>query len=284
MRKFKKISGVLMLAFACLATPNANAQKINIPAPSPLATVAQSFGLGEIKIVYSRPSARGRGIFGKLVPFDKVWRTGANSTTQITFTDNVTIEGQKVKAGTYGIYTIPHQDSWEVMLYSDLELGGNVAYYKKENELFRFKVKAMKLPVKIETFTIGIGNITATSSNLELMWENTYVSLKITTKIDDKIMKSIDASMKSDNPSYFQAAKYYYKHGKDLNKALVWIKKAVKKNPEAFYMIYVKAQIEYKLGDKEAGLKSATETIKLAKKVKYDHYVMLGKELIEANK
>lgn len=280
----KKMSSVLMLATIGLFTSNVNAQGIDIPAPSPLQSSTQAFGLGEITIAYSRPNMRGRTIFGELVPFDKIWRTGANSTTQITFTDNVNIEGQDVKAGTYGIYTIPHKDSWEVMLYSDLKLGGNVAYYDKKNELFRFKVKAIQLPVKIESFTINIGNIMATSCNLQMMWENTYIALKITTKVEDRIMKSIDASMKSDKPAYFQAAKYYYKHGKDLNKALGWIKRAVEENPKAFYMIYVKAQIEYKLGDKEAGLKSAKKTIELAEQVKFDHYVMLGKELIEANK
>ncbi|MEO9258152.1 MAG: DUF2911 domain-containing protein, partial [Crocinitomicaceae bacterium] len=168
MQTRKKIGSVVMMAALGLVSLNATAQRLNMPAPSPLETVNQHFGLGEVTIEYSRPGVKDRTIFGDVVPYGKVWRTGANSTTKITFTDDVQLEGHDVKAGTYGLYTVPNKDAWDIMLYSDLELGGNVADYKKENEVLRFNVKRVQLPVKIETFTMNLGKVMPTSATLEL--------------------------------------------------------------------------------------------------------------------
>ncbi len=274
---------VLFLAFGMLSL-GAAAQKITVPAPSPLQTVTQKFGLGEVTIEYSRPAVKGRTIFGDVVPYGKIWRTGANATTKITFTDEVKLEGNVVKPGTYGLYTIPNKDSWEIMLYKDLTLNGNVADYKTENEIVRFKVKSMKIPMKMESFMINIGDVTPTEAKLMLLWENTVVAVKMTTDIDARVMESIDASMKSDKPEYFRAAGYYFDNGKDLKKALEWATKATEENPKAFYMFNLKARIEYKLGDKAAGKASAEKSIALAKEAKNDDYVALGEKLLSDNK
>lgn len=274
---------VLFLAFGMLSL-GAAAQKITVPAPSPLQTVTQKFGLGEVTIEYSRPAVKDRTIFGDVVPYGKIWRTGANATTKITFTDEVKLEGNVVKPGTYGLYTIPNKDSWEVMLYKDLTLNGNVGDYKTENEVLRFKVKSMKIPMKMESFMINIGDISATEAKLTLLWENTVVAIKMTTDIDARVMESIDASMKSDKPEYFRAAGYYFDNGKDLKKALEWATKATEENPKAFYMFNLKARIEYKLGDKAAGKASAEKSIALAKEAKNDDYVALGEKLLSDNK
>lgn len=274
---------LLFLAFG-MASLGATAQKITVPAPSPLQTVTQKFGLGEVTIEYSRPAVKGRKIFGDVVPYGKIWRTGANATTKITFTDDVKLEGNDVKAGTYGLYTIPNKDSWEVMLYNDLKLNGNVADYKTENEVLRFKVKAISIPMKMESLMINIGDITATEAKLTLLWENTVVAIKMTTDIDARVMKSIDESMKSDKPEYFRAATYYFDNNKDLKQALAWATKATEENPTAFYMFNLKARIEYKLGDKAAGKASAEKSIALATDAKSDDYVALGKKLLADNK
>lgn len=274
---------VLFLAFGMLSL-GAAAQKITVPVPSPLQTVTQKFGLGEVTIEYSRPAVKGRTIFGDVVPYGKIWRTGANATTKITFTDEVKLEGNVVKPGTYGLYTIPNKDSWEVMLYKDLTLNGNVGDYKTENEVLRFKVKSMKIPMKMESFMINIGDISATEAKLTLLWENTVVAIKMTTDIDARVMESIDASMKSDKPEYFRAAGYYFDNGKDLKKALEWATKATEENPKAFYMFNLKARIEYKLGDKAAGKADAEKSIALAKEAKNDDYVALGEKLLADNK
>lgn len=274
---------VLFLAFGMLSL-GAAAQKITVPAPSPLQTVTQKFGLGEVTIEYSRPAVKGRTIFGDVVPYGKIWRTGANATTKITFTDEVKLEGNVVKPGTYGLYTIPNKDSWEIMLYKDLTLNGNVADYKTENEVVRFKVKPTKIPMKMESFMINIGDIAPTEAKLMLLWENTVITVKMTTDIDARVMESIDASMKSDKPEYFRAAGYYFDNGKDLKKALEWATKATEENPKAFYMFNLKARIEYKLGDKAAGKASAEKSIALAKEAKNDDYVALGEKLLSDNK
>ncbi|MCZ2355500.1 MAG: DUF2911 domain-containing protein [Bacteroidia bacterium] len=260
------------------------AQKILAPAPSPLQTVNQKFGLGEITVEYSRPAARGRVVFGEVVPFDKIWRTGANNTTKITFTDDVTLEGIAVKAGTYGIYTIPHKTSWEIMLTSDLELGGNVNDYKIDKEVARIKVITEKTGRKIESFTIEFDNVLPTSAMMTLAWENTSAPIKITTDIDARVMRSIEESMKSPKPEYFRAATYYFENGKDLKKALDWATKATNENPKAYYMMLLKAKIEYALGDKKAGNASAEKVISLAKEAKSDDYVRMATELMAANK
>ena len=274
---------VLFLALGMISL-GAAAQKITVPAPSPLQTVTQKFGLGEVAIEYSRPAVKDRTIFGDVVPYGKIWRTGANATTKITFTDEVKLEGNTVKPGTYGLYTIPNKDSWEIMLYKDLTLNGNVAEYKTENEVLRFKVKSIKIPMKMESLMINIGDISATEAKLTLLWENTVVAIKMTTDIDARVMQSIDESMKSDKPEYFRAAGYYFDNGKDLKKALEWATKATEENPKAFYMFNLKARIEYKLGDKTAGKASAEKSIALAKEAKNDDYIALGEKLLAENK
>lgn len=263
----------------------ANAQ-IKMPAASPKAEIEQDFGMGEIEIEYSRPAANGRKIMGELVPFGKVWRTGANATTTIKFDEVVNIQGQEVKPGTYALYTIPHEEAWEIMLYSDLKLGGSVNDYDKKNEVARFKAEVQTLPVHIESFTINIGAVKPTSAKLEMMWENTYVALDMTTEIDEKVMENIKKTL-SDKPTgyaYYQAATYYFNNGKDDKQALEWISIATKENPNAFWMMLTKAKIEYKLGDKKAGEASARETISLAKKAKSTDYIKLAEDLIKENK
>lgn len=274
----------LLVAVVVLFSMQLNAQKIVVPTPSPLQIFTQQFGMGEVSIEYSRPSVKGRTIFGDVVPFGKIWRTGANATTKITFTDDVTMDGNAVKAGTYGLYTVPNKDAWEIMLYTDVTLNGNVAEYKTENEVLRFKVKATKIPMKIETLMINMGSITPTSAELMLLWENTVITIKLATEIDAKVMANIEASMKSEKPDYFRAASYYFENNKDLKQALTWIDKALEENSTAFYMMLVKAKIEYKIGDKKAGKASADKTIELAQTAKNDDYVALAKKLLADNK
>jgi hypothetical protein len=281
---YSKTRGSLLFLALGLLSFHSVAQKVAAPAPSPLQTITQKFGLGEVSVEYSRPAVKGRTIFGDIVPYGKTWRTGANGATKITFTDDVKLEGQPVKAGTYALYSIPNKDSWEIMLYTDLSLGGNVADYKQENEVLRIQVKTAKSPMKTESFTIAIDNVLPTEATLVLLWENTIVPVKLTTDIDARVMESITASMQSEKPEYFKAASYYFENGKDLKQALAWVDKAVEENPKAFYMFYLKARIEYALKDKTAGKTSAEKSIALAKDAKNDDYVALGTKLIADNK
>ncbi len=279
----KSLLSVATAALLSVSAMTSNAQALKTPAPSPLQTVKQAFGLGEVSIEYSRPGVKGRVIFGDVVPYGKIWRTGANATTKVTFTDDVKLEGNVVKAGTYGLYTIPAKDAWDVMLTKDLTLGGNVADYKTSEEVLRFKAKATAMPMVFENFTINMDAITPSSARLMLMWDKTAVTINMSTEIDDKIMKNIEVLLKNDTRPYFQAAGYYYDNNKDLNQALTWVNKAIESNP-AFFVVHLKAKIQLKMKDNKGAIETAQKSLALAREAKNDDYVKLNEKLIEQAK
>ncbi len=279
-----KTMGIILL-FQFSLSANAIAQTLKTPAPSPLQTIEQAFGLSNVKIEYSRPSVKGRVIFGDLVPYGKIWRTGANSSTKITFPDDVKIEGMPLIAGTYAIYTMPGADSWDVMFYKDLKLGGDVTEYKMENEVLKVKVKPSALSNKVETFTINFADITPSTMNIELLWDKTRIALGVKTEIDEKVLKSIEAALEKDTRPYFQAASYYFDNGKDLATALKWVNTAIESNPKAFWMYHLKAKIQKKMNDNKGAIETAQKSLELAKEEKNDDYVKLNEKLIgEAKK
>lgn len=261
-----------------------HSQAIVMPAASPLQTVVQDFALSKISLEYSRPSAKDRKIFGGLVPYAKIWRTGANKSTRFTFNQDMFIAGKKVPAGTYALYSIPDANEWTLMLYSDLDLGGAVSGYNPDKELVRFNVKPTKLMDKVETFTIQFADVKPTSIDVELIWENTKVAFEIATEIDKSIMESIDKAMAVDARPYFQAATYYYENGKDLNKAYDWVKTATNQNPKAFWVWALKSKIENKMNNKVEAAKSANQVIQLAKDAKNDDYIKIGQDLLSQAK
>ena len=276
--KISKLLAIAVLLFAF--TLNADAQTLKTPAPSPLQTIDQAFGLGNIKIEYSRPSVKGRKVFGDLVPFGKVWRTGANSASKITFGDTVKVEGNSVNPGTYALYTVPNNGEWEIMLYKDLTLGGNVGEYKKEDELLRFKVKEVTSAEKVETFTINVADVTSNSANIQLMWDNSRIAFKVATDVDTRVMKNIDSALEKDGRPYFAAANYYYDNNKDLKKALEWADLAYAQNPKGFFIVHLKAKIQMKMKDYQGAMKSAEKSMEIAKAEKNDDYVKLNEKLI----
>ncbi|HLP12798.1 MAG TPA: DUF2911 domain-containing protein [Flavobacteriales bacterium] len=256
---------------------NSNAQ-LKTPAPSPLATVKQAFALADITIEYSRPSMKGREIFGKLVPFDALWRTGANASTKITFGEDIMLEGNSVPAGTYALYTIPGKTEWTIVLNKNLANWG-IDGYKQEEDLLRFKVKPSANPLKVETFTIEINSITPTSATIDLVWEQTRVSMAVKAEIDSKVMKNIETVMApTDKRPFYNAASYYYENDKDLKQALEWATKGVEQNPKAYWIVLLKAKIQYKMKDFKGAEASADSVIALATEDKNDDYVKLGKE------
>jgi hypothetical protein len=268
-------------ALIALFSVTAHAQQLKVPAPSPAQTVKQAFGLGEVTIDYSRPLARGRVIFGEVVPFNKIWRTGANAATKVTFSEDVQVEGRALKAGTYALYTIPGKESWEVMFYKDLTMGGNVSNYKQEDEVLRVTVKPATNTRMVQSFTINLDNVAASTARLQLMWERTVVPIKISTDVDTRVMKNIETVMKvEDSRPYFQAANYYYENGKDLNQALKWADKAIAQN-RAFFVVHLKAKIQMKMGDYDGAIRTAQESLRLAQEAKNDDYVRLNEKIIK---
>lgn len=275
---------IFIAALYCFFAISTQAQTLKVPAPSPSQTLKQAFALSEITIEYSRPSAKGRVIFGDLVPYGKIWRTGANNSTQITFGENVKVNGKDISAGTYALYTMPGKDAWEVMLYKDLKLGGDVAEYKTENEVARFTVKPSGITEKVETFTILISNMSSKSANIDLCWENTKVTLSVEADIDATIMKNIETVLSKDARPYYAAANYYYENNKDLNKALEWANKAVENNPKAYWQWLLKAKIHMKLNDKKAATEAANKVKELATADQNDDYVKMADKILNEAK
>lgn len=253
--------------------------QLKTPAPSPLQTVKQEFGLSNVELSYSRPAIKGRKVFGDLVPFDKVWRTGANGATTITFGEDVTFGGQKVAAGKYGLLSIPGASEWTIILSKQTNVTSPSAY-KQDQDVARVKVKATDLPFSLETFMISFDRIMPTSMELIIGWDKTIVIVPITNNSTAKVAAMITEMEGKENFPYFNAAAFYLENGKDLNKALTWFDKAAKENPDAFWVLYQKAQCEAKLGKKQAAIASANKSISLATTAKNDDYVSLNKKLL----
>ncbi len=257
----------------------AEAQTIKMPQPSSTQTVKQEFGLSTIELSYSRPNMKGRKIFGDLVPYNAVWRTGANSATTLTFGDDVTIGGTKVPAGKYGLLTIPGATEWTAIITKQTDVTSPAAY-KTDQDVVRVKVKPMDLPWAMESFTLMFNNVKPSSIDLALTWDKTYLVIPITTDIDTKITAQIDNAMNNDNKPYFQSAMYYMESGKDLNKANQWLDKAIAQSPDAFWIYHQKANCLAKLGKKSEAIAAANKSIELAKVAKNDDYVALNNKLL----
>ena len=260
------------------------AQGIQMPSPSPSSKVEQAVGLSTVTVDYSRPSAKGRTIFGDLVPYDKVWRTGANGSTDITFSDDVMLEGNKVPAGKYALYTIPGKNEWTIILHKNTELWGDGgADYKPEQDQVRFKVKPQQNPRKTETFLIDFANVTNNSADVELLWDNVVVPFTIETDVDSQVMSQIQQQVVNgtnvEPGVYASAANYYYNTDKDLQQALTWIKKANEKDAK-FYNLHTQAKIQAKMKNYKDAIKTAEKSMELAQKEGNQDYVALNQKAI----
>ena len=276
----KRILLAMSLGFTILTC---SAQQLRTPAPSPGQTIKQDFGLSSIELSYSRPSVKGRKIFGDVRPYGVIWRTGANGATTLNFEDDVTIGGTLIKAGKYGLLTIPNKDSWVIIISKQLDVTSPAAY-KQDQDVVRVNAKPMMLKDPLETFTMQFANVKPNSCELHIMWENTAVSLPITTDIDTKVTAQIKELLENDNRPYYSAAMYYMDNGKDLNQALTWFDKAIVQTPEAFWVWHQKANCLAKLGKKEEAKTTALISIEFAKKAKNDDYVVLNEKLIASLK
>ncbi len=270
---------IFFTAFTLCILITANAQQLTTPQPSPTQTVKQNFALSSIELSYSRPAIKGRKVFGDLVPFGNVWRTGANSATILTFGEEVIIGDKKIPAGKYGLVSIPNKDNWTLIITKQTDITSPAAY-KQENDIVRVAAKPMQLNDKVENFTIQFANLKPNSCDLQLMWDNTAVSLPIKADVETKVMAQIDNLMNKDNRPYFNAAMYYLDNGKDLNQALSWFDKAIEQNPKGFFIYHQKANALAKLGKKDEARKVANKSIELAKEAKNDDYVRLNEKLL----
>lgn len=286
----KKFALALTIASALFAVSNLFAQtpRVDFPQPSPTSTLKQRVGLTDIEIVYSRPGVKGRPIFGGIVPFGQVWRTGANQATKITFSTAVKLNGAEIPAGTYALFTIPGEKEWTLIVSKTANQFGAFQYDEKQ-DLVRVKATPVKLAEPVETFTMDINDIRDESATLNLVWEKTRVPVKLETDLTSKVVSQIEAAMASPEKKqagfYFQAATFYYNHGQDLKKALGWLNAGLADNPRiAYELLHLKAQILAKQGDKAGAIAAAKQSSELAIKAEGagSSFVTMNQELISS--
>lgn len=272
MKPFSLFIGVLFMTFCSFG------QRLNTPTLSPISKVTQEIGLTEIQLEYSRPSAKGRTIFGALVPYDKLWRTGANASTKITFHEPAIVGGNAIEKGTYALYTIPGVEQWTIIIHSNItlrSLAGTV--YKPEDDVFRFTVKPQQLNQYTETFTMQFANLKTNSSNLQLLWGHTLVNIPIVVEVDKHIAKQMSEFLqhpkKIPHRTYFEAAQYYLTNYKDLNEALRWINAALEKSENNFRYGLLKAKIQAKNGDEKSAVITIEQAHTWAKTAKNANYI-----------
>jgi Protein of unknown function (DUF2911) len=275
MKKF-----ILFIGAACLMAA-ADAQPITTPQLSPTQTLKQNFGVSSIELSYSRPSLKGRKLYVDLAPAGKIWRTGANQATTVTFGDTVFIGGKKIAPAKYGLVTIPDAAEWTVILTKQLDATSPEAY-KQENDVVRVKVQPYTLPMSIETFTISIDDIKSNSCVIGLLWGTAYVGLHVTNDIDKVVMRQIDNIMNKDNKPYYNAAQYYFDNGKDLNTALVWVSKAADASPSSQPWVHtLKTRILAKMGKKTEATAAAKNAIQIAKNTNNPDYVKQNEDILK---
>ena len=271
------------------AFAQAPAAKLDLPAPSPTATLKQRVGVTDIEVVYSRPSMKGREIFGKLEPYGAVWRTGANNATRISFSTAVKVQGSALPAGTYELFTIPGREEWTVIFQKAGKQWGSYAYDQK-NDTLRVTARVIDFGAPVETFTIDFNSLRDSSATMNLLWERTLISLKLEVDLSS-LIPQIEAFMAgpAEKKPYVNAAMFYLDNGLDLKKALAWMNAAIAEQPDAFYFVYRKAKVQAALGDKAGALATAKASLaaaiaKAPSPLLRDEYVRLNNELIASLK
>jgi len=256
-----------------------NAQ-IETPAPSPSQKTEQKVGLTDVTVNYSRPSMKGRKIFGGLETYGKVWRTGANENTKITFSTDFTIDGKEMKKGSYALFTIPGKETWDIILYSDATNWGVPQKWEESKVAAKVRVTPLKMPMLIETFTITFDDLTNNSAVLGILWEDVYVGLKFETPTDAMVSKNIEKAMGGPAAQdLYAAADYYLTADKDIQKAKTWIDKAVTLTADTprFWYLRRQALIHAKAGNKETAIAAAKLSLQLAEKAGNQAYVKMNK-------
>ena len=263
---------LLTLLLASLVAAGTASAQIRKPSLSPRSVVQQDVGLARATVDYGRPGVKGRKIFGSLEPHGKVWRTGANQSTKLTFDRAVEFGGEALPAGTYGLYTIPDQSSWTVILSKNSTRWGAGGYDPAEDQL-RIQVEPKTLRDLRETLTIEFESFHMNGATLVIAWERTRVEVPVFVDSDDEILAAIDERVRTAEgevsaQSYFDAAMFLYAKDRDLDEATEWIAKASEMQPRAFWMGYYRAELAHHRGDEELARRAATAALASARKSK----------------
>jgi hypothetical protein len=275
----KRITLLLSALFVCAF---AYAQ-VTAPAASPSSKIDQQVGLTDVTVEYARPSMKGRTIFGDLVPYGRLWRTGANNRTKITFSNDVMVHGKELKKGAYGLLTIPNQNQWDIIFYTDADGGGAPRELDESKVAARFSVTPVVTTMARETFTIEIGNLTNNGATFFLFWDKLMIPFNFTVPTDQQVMASIDRAMSGPSAGdYYTAAMYYYDEGKDIQKAKEWIDKAMAGNDNPpFWQLRNKSLIYAKAGDREGAIAAARQSLEASQKAGNADYVKMNQDSLK---
>ncbi len=272
----------IILALAVILSSLSSQAQVLTPQPSPKCVINQIVGLTDVEVDYSRPSTKGRNIFGDLVPFGKVWRTGANSNSTISFSEDVVIDGKTLKKGKYALYTLPKVEKWEIIFYSKTDNWGNPEVWNEADVALRATVTPEMLNRNVESFTIDINNLDNNFAHLNLSWEKTLVALKFQVPTQKTAMASIDKVLAGPSGGdYFSAAQYYFQSNADLIKALTYVNKALELKKESpYWYTKLKSLIQAKLGDKKGAIETAKLSLDAAKLAKNNDYIKMNEDNI----
>jgi len=281
-------TGFIALCSLCLGTAafaQTPAPKIDFPQASPPASVSQRVGLTDVQVSYHRPGAKGRVVFGSLVPYDHVWRTGANEATKVSVSTPVKLNGADVPAGTYELFTIPGTDEWTVIIHKNMSQWGAYTYDAK-NDVVRVKSKPVALTNGVETLSISFNDLRDESATLNIAWEKVRVPVTIAVDVKSTLVPQIEAAMAAGGEKlpYANAAMYYFENNLDLTKAVTWMDAAITANPKAFYLVYRKALIQEKMGAKADAIASAKLSLEGANQASgavKEEYIALNEALIK---
>ncbi len=264
---------------ACFTT---NAQ-FATPQPSPAAMVKQVVGLTDVTLEYSRPAMRGRAVFGNLVPFEKVWRTGANKNSVISFSTDVKIAGKDLKAGSYAIFSKPGESVWEVYFYTNTENWGAPQNWDASKVAAIVKANPIKTADKVESFTLAINHLSDNGAHLEISWDDTKVAIPFEVPTDMAVMASIDKVMNGPGAGdYYAAAVYYLSADKDIKKAKEWMDKAMSMTEKpAYWQLRQQSLIYAKAGDKKGAIAAAKKSLAGAEEAKNMDYVKMNTDSLK---
>jgi hypothetical protein len=272
----------LIIALAIILAPFASEAQVKTPQSSPKAYIKQTVGLTDVEVTYSRPGARGRAVFGNLVPFGKLWRTGANENTIINFSDDVVIDGKTLKKGKYAIYTIPKIESWEIIFYLSTDNWGLPENWNDAYVALRTTVKENALPIPVETFTIGINGLDPNFAFLEIAWENSHVALKFEVPTAKTATTSIEKTLAGPTwNDYFAAAQYVFQSNGKIEDARSYVDKALDMSADKpYYVSRLKSLIQAKQGDKKGAIETAKISLAAAEAANNQDYVKMNRDSI----
>ena len=256
----------IILILAVLVNQKSSAQNspedFIIPRTNSKAVIHQTIASTQIEITYNRPNKRGRKIFGNLVPFDKIWRTGSDEATEVYFSTPISLAGNAIDSGRYELFTIPGKKEWEVILQKNQNQWGSYKY-NPENDVVRFSVTPIEISETIETFTISVDNVGSDYGVLNISWENIIVPIEIKINLRNTVIPNLEKALEKDGRRpYFQAAMFYFENNIDINRAAELMSLALERNPGHIGMLYRYALILKQKGDIPGAIAASEKSLK----------------------